>query len=201
MGTRLGIFGGTFNPIHFGHLRMAEDVRDHFSLDRILFVPTNLPPHKVVEQHIPPEYRMHMVEMAIDGNQSFLCDDVELKRGGHSYTIDTVEYIYREYEFADKPYLILGSDLIPELDEWKDIERLTGLVHFIILNRANYPFVSANSNDIIGLCYTLYEGRQIQITSSEIRSKLQEGKSIRYLVPDVVLRYIIDKGLYTRDAL
>jgi len=193
---RLGIFGGTFNPIHIGHLRLAEDVREQFFIDHILFIPTNNPPHKSLEYKIDPRHRLHMVNIAIQGNDAFCCEDMELGRGGNSYTIDTVEYIYAHYQFEDRPYFILGSDLMPELPTWKDVERLVELVHFIVLVRANYPFVSGKSNDIIGLKYSLYEGRKIEINSSEIRDLMRRGESVRYLVTDPVLEYIEDNGLY-----
>jgi nicotinate-nucleotide adenylyltransferase len=200
MSERLGIFGGTFNPIHFGHLRLVEDVREQFSIDRVLFIPTNIPPHKQLEYKINPRHRLHMVNIAIQGNDAFCCEDVELGRGGNSYTIDTVEYIYAHYQFEGRPYFILGSDLIPELHTWKDVGRLVELVHFIVLVRANYPFISGKSNDIIGFKCSLYEGRKIEIKSSEIRDLMREGKSVRYLVTDPVLEYIEDNGLYKQQG-
>ena len=177
-------------------MRLAEDVREQFSLDRILFIPTNVPPHKPLEDKIDPRHRLNMVNIATEGNDAFVCDDVEIQRGGSSYTIDTVEYIYEHYQFEGRPYFILGSDLMPELRTWKDVERLVELVHFIVLVRVNYPFNSVASNGIIGFIYSLYEGRKIQINSSEIRDLLRNGRSARYLVAEPVLKYIIDNGLY-----
>jgi len=178
------------------HLRLAEDVREQFPMDRILFIPTNIPPHKSLGHSIDPGHRLNMVNIALRGNDSFCCEDIELKRGGNSYTIDTVRYVYEQYQFDDRPFFILGSDLMPELHTWKDVERLVELVHFIILVRANYPFVSTMSDDIMGLTYSLYERRKIEINSSEIRDLIGEGKSIRYLVTDPVREYIEDNGLY-----
>ncbi len=177
-------------------MRLAEDVREQFSLDRILFIPTNVPPHKPLVDKIDPRHRLNMVNIAMEGNDAFVCDGVEIQRGGSSYTIDTVEYIYEHYRVEGRPYFILGSDLMPELRTWKDVERLVELVHFIVLVRVNYPFNGVASNGIIGLTYSLYEGRKIQINSSEIRDLLRDGRSARYLVAEPVLKYIIDNGLY-----
>ncbi len=195
--NRLGIFGGTFNPIHIGHLRLAEDLWEEFHLDKILYVPTNRPPHKTMDTWIDPEHRLRMVEIAIEGNDHFLCDDVEVDRGGVSYTIDTVDYIYENYRFESRPFLIIGSDLIPELGTWKRIEQLVQMVHFIVLLRESYPFKRMNGNVIMKSSYELYTKRNIHITSSEIRERLRSKMSVRYLVTDGVFNYIIEKGLYT----
>ena len=96
----IGIFGGTFNPVHYGHLRLAEDVREEFSLGSVIFIPSRIPPHKEIKPGIDPARRLAMVERAIRGNPSFRCDDVEMRRGGVSYTIDTIEYVYGAYAFS-----------------------------------------------------------------------------------------------------
>ena len=183
-----------------GHLRLAEDVREAFSLDRILFVPTNIPPHKPLEHGIDAKHRLNMVNIAIRENDSFFCEDIELKRGGNSYTVDTVKYIYEQYSFEGRPFFILGSDLVPELHTWKGVEGLAEIVHFIILVRANYPFITTMCDGIMGLTYSLYERRKIEINSSEIRELIRKEKSIRYLVADPVREYIKDNGLYREEG-
>jgi nicotinate-nucleotide adenylyltransferase len=200
MKPRLALFGGTFNPIHVGHLRLAEDVREQYDLDTVLFIPTNIPPHKSVDAEIEPKHRLAMVRLAIEGNGSFACDDVELRRGGNSYTIDTVEYVYEKYEFEGRPYFIAGSDLMPEIGSWKLIERLAGLVHFIVLIRTDYPFTEESCNGIMGLSCSRFNARKIQVNSTEIRQNLEKGASIRYLVTDRVLHYIQDHGLYRKNT-
>ncbi len=195
---RLGVFGGTFNPIHFGHLRLAEDVREEFCLHKVLFIPTNKPPHKKIIDSTNPSHRLKMVKLAIESNNHFLCEDIEIKRGGKSFTIDTVNYIYEKFYFEDKPYFIIGSDLALEIDTWKDIDLLFDKIHFIILIRDGYPMPGNNllqtkEHEIICECF---EKRKIDITSSEVRKRVKERKSIRYLVPDEVLRYIKEKKLY-----
>lgn len=190
------MLGGTFNPVHLGHLRLAEDVREDFQLDRVLFIPTNIPPHKGVNNSPGPEDRLNMVEAAVRRNDGFACDDAEIRRGGRSYTIDTVRDIYTRYTFDEKPSFIIGSDLLPELHTWKNIQELSRLVEFIVLMRDAYPIEQGLRRDIPDLCMHRFEKRHLDITSSEIRDRLVKGKSIRYLVPDEVYQYIMRKGLY-----
>ncbi|MFW6180955.1 MAG: nicotinate-nucleotide adenylyltransferase [Spirochaetota bacterium] len=193
----LGILGGTFNPVHLGHLRLAEDVREDFGLDRVLFIPTNIPPHKEMQHSASPENRLRMVEAAVGGNRGFACDDTEIRRGGRSYTIDTVCCLYRRYTFEEKPFLLIGSDLFPELHTWKDIQELARLVEFIVLVRDGYPVENGMHSGIPNLRAHLFEKRRLEIASSEIRERALKGKSIRYLVPEEVYQYIMRKGLYT----
>ncbi len=193
---RIGLFGGTFNPIHIGHLRLAEDVRERFDLREILFIPVNIPPHKRIDDTAGPEHRLRMVRAALRGNDGFLCDDVEIRRGGESYTIDTVRSVYSRYRFEGRPSLIIGSDLLRELHTWRNIEELCTLVHFIVMRR--YPQSSGESipADIPGLSWETFSGRRIDVTSSEIRERRRSGGSVRYLVPDGVYDYIIRNKLY-----
>lgn len=194
---RLGIFGGTFNPIHLGHLRLAEDVREEFFLDKVLFVPAARPPHKEMDVWIDPLHRLRMVEIAIEGNEHFLCDPVEVERGGVSYTIDTVKYVCEKYNPETKPFLIIGSDLIPGLGTWKSVDMLIKMVNFIVINRDGYPFEGMKKGIIMNSSHYLYEKRKINIKSSEIRERLKSKRSIRYLVTDKVFQYIIENELYT----
>jgi nicotinate-nucleotide adenylyltransferase len=195
---KLGVFGGTFNPIHMAHLRLAEDVRESFGLGSIIFIPTYDPPHKDIPEYIDPQHRMRMVKLAVDGIEHFQCEDIEIKRGGISYTIYTIEYLYENFEFEDKPYLIIGSDLANGIHSWKDIDIILQRVHFIVLIRDGFPISGNKYFPKLSLhkMWDCFERRKIDITSSEIRKRVREGRSIRYLVPEKVLDYIKEKRLY-----
>ena len=198
---RLGIFGGTFNPIHIGHLRLAEDVREEFSLDKIIFIPTSTPPHKNLEGNIKALDRLYMIKLSISENDFFDIDDVEIKKGGLSYTIDTANYLYKNYNFLKKPFFILGSDQAYTIESWKNVDDLSKLLSFIILIRKEERdkiFKIKEKMKILGLESYFFEGRELDVTSSEIRNRLQNGKSIRYLVENKVLEYIIKNGLYQK---
>jgi len=196
---KIGIFGGTFNPIHLGHLRLAEDVREEFLLDRVIFVPTNIPPHKKLNGNVTAADRMKMIEMSISGNNYFEVDDIEIRKGGVSYTIDTAKYLYENYDFFKKPYFILGSDQAISIKTWKKIDELAKLLSFVVLirkeERTRIPEVE-NIMKNLNIESFFFTGREIDITSSEVRKRLQEGKSIRYLVRDEVLNYILENRLY-----
>jgi nicotinate-nucleotide adenylyltransferase len=194
----LGLFGGTFNPVHLGHLRLAEDIGEEFHLDKIVFIPTNIPPHKEMKEDLSPVHRVRMVELAINENDRFMSDDIEVERGGISYTIETVNYVYDNYCFEKKPFFILGSDLLDEIAAWKDIELLAGKVHFIVMMRAGGLQNGTHQDPVYSdrLAFSFFEKRKLEITSSEIRERIKKKKSIRYLVTGDVLHYIEKNNLY-----
>ena len=186
----LAIFGGTFNPVHVGHLFLAEEVKTHSHYDRIIFVPAYIPVHKRVDFDVHPEHRLRMLEIATAPHPEFQVDDCELSRGGDSYTIDTVQEIISRYPTELKPGLIIGDDLAADFDTWKEASLLAGMTDLIIAHRISSDRIKIN------FPCTYIENSLLPVSSSEIRERLSAGKSIRYLVPDKVIQYIETNGLY-----
>ncbi len=190
MTARIGISGGTFNPIHIGHLSMAEMAREKFQLDQVIFVPCRLPPHKTIPQPVSAGHRYRMVKAAVSGHSAFRVSDVEMKRPGKSYTIDTIHEFRRKFPAETAFFFIVGQDTFRQLPTWKGIDDLLGLVTFIVVNRPGYR---PPRSPIRHLSVTM---PGIDISSSYLRGRLQKGKSVKYLVPERVIRYIEKHQLY-----
>jgi nicotinate-nucleotide adenylyltransferase len=215
---RLGILGGTFNPIHFGHLAAAEEVRDRLKLERVIFIPSFLPPHKIDEEIPSAVKRQEMVRLAIKGNAHFTISDMEIRRGGRSYTIDTMEALQQSHPGAEL-YFLTGLDSFLEIRTWKDWDRLLTLCSFVVLSREGYRFrdiaqlgfldvpeqelsaLDAREKDqvvITGESRPVYLERVpfYDISSTDIRMRVREGRSIKYHLPEAVEHYIIENKLY-----
>ena len=218
---RIGIFGGTFNPIHTAHLYVAEACREAMDLDRVVFVPAAVPPHKEVEYGVSPEHRLRMVESAIKGNQYFSVSDIELRREGPSYSVNTVNILQEEYGDSGRLFFLMGMDSFLDITSWHDSERLITLCDFATTFRPGYPH-----NDLAQHRYVreidlfmldmldarerllgkveLISGRRLwlvsslgmDISSTEIRHRLKRRKSVKYLLPEPALSYIIENRLY-----
>ena len=186
---KIGILGGTFNPIHIGHLILAEEIRERLSLDKLIFVPTFLPPHKDNSDVAGAPHRLKMIKLAIAKNKYFSVWDVEIKRGGPSYTIDTIREFNKKYP-GDEIYFITGSDLLKYLDEWKDLVEIIKMVKFIVATRPSYPL------ERIPPHISTMAIRAVDISGFQIRKCVKENKSFRYLVPDEVHNYIKKRKLY-----
>jgi nicotinate-nucleotide adenylyltransferase len=200
---KLGVFGGTFNPIHIGHLIVAEEVYWRHGLSRVLFIPAYLPPHKGTEGLAEASHRYEMVRLAIKGNRHFAVSDTEIARKEKSYTVETVEWLLEQYGEQCQPYLIIGADTLPELPSWKEIGRLAGLCRLVVVNR---PEAGLEFSQLIPLLgrekVEEMQGLSVQIppigiSSTEIRARLREGRQIKYMVPQAVEKYIRKKGLYS----
>jgi nicotinate-nucleotide adenylyltransferase len=203
----VGLFGGTFDPIHMGHLRIAEEVREDFDLDRIYFIPAWLQPLKRQKNGAAADDRLRMVRSAIGGNSRFRASAVEMNRGGVSYTIDTVKHFSLRYRDI---YFLLGLDAFRDIGLWKGYEDLLRLVNFVVMGRpgcldVGLPVAVADEVQVLdsrtwehssGKRIYLHDITQIGISSTQVRGLVKKGKSIKYLVPSSVERYINKKGLY-----
>ncbi len=211
---KIGILGGTFNPIHIAHLRIAEEVRDRFGLAQVVFVPAATPPHKPLAGDLPFPARYEMVRRAIEGNPRFDLTDIEGRRGGKSYSIDTLHALRNERP-DDEFYFIIGSDSFLEIGAWHEYAAIFSLCNIVVAERPG-ALVSAPDKAlpvaIAGeLCYygaekrlahrsgySVYylEGVPLDISSSAIRELARLGRSVRYLVPEAVEHYIKEQRLY-----
>ncbi len=187
---RIAIIGGTFNPIHIGHLFLAEEVRAALGYDRVLFIPTNRPVHKEVQEEIGPQRRLEMVRLAVAPYPHLGVDDVELRRGGDSYSIDTIYQILRNHPAEGRLGMVIGDDLARNFHTWKEPETLANLVDLIVAHRETDARVE------IGYPCLYIDNMRLPVSSSLIRRRIREGKPARFLVPEEVLRYIERNGLY-----
>jgi len=186
---KIGILGGTFNPIHIGHLILAEETREKIGLDKVIFTPTYLPPHKGDSDIAKASHRLAMVKLATSDNPKFSVSDLEIRRDGRSYTIDTIKEL-KVMHPQDELYFIIGSDLLEYLDEWKDLNEIIKLVKFIVATRPGYPLEKIPSH------IATIPIRAVDISGFEIRKAIKDNKSFRYLVPAAVYEYINKEGLY-----
>jgi len=213
----IAVIGGTFDPIHYGHLRVAEEVREDFGLDRVIFMPAAIPPHKPDEGTTPPELRVEMVRLAIADNPGFEVSSIEVERGGKSYTIDTVKEIKKGGEKDLVISLIMGSDSFNDITSWMDYRELLELANIIVVPRPGYAaeklaealpvdlarkfrYDSATESYInsAGRSVTYLETARFDISSSDIRRRVREGMSVRYLLPPQVADHIAKHGLYKK---
>ena len=187
---RIGILGGTFNPIHIGHLAIAQVVQEKCDLDKVIFVPSFLPPHKKIPDLASAQDRFAMVQLSIKDNPRFAVSDFEIKREGKSYSIDTVRYFQETLPAGTKLFFIIGEDSAAELETWREITALLKAATFIVVNR---PGHSQQSTKMKHLTVTM---PGIDVSSSYIRRQVKLGESINYLVPRGVFRYIEKHHLY-----
>jgi nicotinate-nucleotide adenylyltransferase len=187
--VKIGILGGTFNPIHIGHLILAEEVREKLFLDKIIFMPAYLPPHKNNSHIIEAGHRYAMIQAAIKENPFFSVSDIEIKRQGRSYTIDTLRQLKKLYP-EDELYFITGSDLLKYLDDWKDLSEIISMVKFVVATRPGYALEKIPSY------IATVAIRAVDISAFEIRDAIKDNKSFRYLVPESVFTYITKNNLY-----
>ena len=187
--TKIGLLGGTFNPVHVGHLLMAEGVREALGLSKVLWIPARVPPHKPVDADISADDRCRMVELAIAGHSAFELCRLELDRPGPSYTVETLRQL-RQDQPGITWYFIVGSDMVPELSQWRKVEEALRLATFVAVSRPQAPAGSWPEG------VRRLEIPTVDVSSSDIRQRVRDGHSIRYLVPDAVRDYIAAHHLY-----
>jgi len=187
---RIAIFGGTFNPIHMGHLVLAEEMAWKLGLDKVFFVPCYLPVHKTNRGLCAAPHRLKMVKMAIAGNKVFRVSRLEISGKDRSYSVNTVKKFRRLYGKKADIYFLAGSDSLTELSSWKNIDEILRLCRFVVARRPGYPLkrVSRRVKTI--------EITAVDVSSSHIRQLLKQRRSIRYLVPEKVRAYILKNRLY-----
>lgn len=203
----VALFGGTFNPIHYGHLSIAEEVRTKYNLDKVIFIPTALPPHKDPAGLADAGQRAIMAHLATVTNPCFEVSTFEVDKGGKSFTIDTVKHFDQLFEGKVKIYFIIGADMLMEISTWKNIEELLKICRFIAVPRPGYDiqkifnqyFLSSENYSIASELLeniTIEDTAMLDISATNIRRRVKEWKSIKYLVPEPVEQFIHHQHLY-----
>ncbi len=219
---RIGLFGGTFNPVHYGHLRAAKEVCEGFDLVNLYFIPSALPPHKDIKDVVSVVDRLEMTRLAVADNPEFILSDVELKRPGFSYTIDTVKHFKKSLNTHVELFLVMGVDAFLEIDTWKSFKQLFRMLPMIIMTRPlpdgqphslEWKNMTAFIQEKISGSYQFskedgcyrhdrhhpvyrFNISMLDISGTKIRKRVQRGQSIRFLVPESVENYIYERGIY-----
>ncbi|MHC4608508.1 MAG: nicotinate-nucleotide adenylyltransferase [Planctomycetota bacterium] len=191
---RIGVFGGSFDPVHTGHLILAERAVEALRLDRLLFVPTAVTPHKRTRKLAPAKHRLAMVRAAVRGHPVFEASDIEIRRGGVSYTVETLRELKRRSPGA-RLHLLLGADSLGILGSWKDIREIARTAALCVFERPDCGKVSVT---IKGIRVRRIDAPLVEISSTDIRRRVRRGRSIRFLVPESVRTCIATRRLYRR---
>lgn len=187
---RLLVFGGSFNPLHLGHLVAAEELRAEFGYDLVLLVPSRDPPHKELESDPGASRRLAMLRIAAEGDPELAVDDCELKRSGLSYTIDTLSDIQKRYSIEGKPGLILGDDLVPGFPSWRNPAEIAEAADIVCAHRSREEELP------LSFPHRYAHNSMVRISSSMVRERIASGKPFRRLLDPGVFRYIVEHGLY-----
>ncbi|HTW87417.1 MAG TPA: nicotinate-nucleotide adenylyltransferase [Candidatus Binataceae bacterium] len=211
---RVGLFGGSFNPIHFGHLRSAEEDREALGLDLVYFIPVNSPPHKTEGELASAEHRLAMVRLATKGNRHFMVSDAEVRRPGRSYTVDTARHFRQTLRQPATLYLLMGADAFADLETWKEADTLVTLCSIVVHTRISAGASDYNPSAVAvlkrfgyikkqdyyvhpsGQTLSFVQTTRLPISATKIREKLRRKESVRYLLPTDVEDYIERHGLY-----
>lgn len=201
----LGIMGGTFDPIHMGHLAVAEQARDVLGLDAVVFMPAGRQPYKIDQDQLAAEKRLEMCRLALSDNENFDVSPLEVEREGITYTIDTLKTVRAHYPSNVKLYFIAGADSIATLADWKDARELSGLASFVGINRPGTKLIGdkaiKKSLQEAGFTVEFIHAPSLDISSTDLRRRIAQGGSIRYLIPEPVRLVIEAENLYHRGSV
>jgi len=200
-GLKIGICGGTFDPIHLGHLAITELVRSEFNLDKVLFIPSGMPPHKDLRIVTDSIHRFNMVKCAVSTNPYFEASSIEVERDGYTYTVDTLNELHKMYPPETTFYYIIGADVVMDLLTWKRVEEVFVLTKFIAVMRTG--FLDKEINERIkflkhkfDIQITSFEAPLIEISSTFIRDRIRKNQSVTYLLNECVEEYVKKNNLY-----
>ncbi len=207
MSTAIALYGGTFDPIHFGHLIAARSVAEQLGVDRTIFIPSAAPPHKDNHAVTPAAHRLEMVRRAVDGEPGFEVSDCEIRRTGPSYTVDTIAHFREELGANAALYWIIGADSLTELVGWYRVGELADACRIVTASRPGCDDQelgvlqrSLTDAQIAAIRDRVLTTPQIDISATDIRQRVREGRSIRYLVPEPAREYIIEQSLYPKKV-
>lgn len=194
--------GGTFDPIHYGHLILGEQAVEQLALNVVLYVTTPNPPHKAGAAITEAGRRLEMTRLAVRGNERFECSEIEMRRSGPCYTVDTVREIVRLYGPDSRVYVLIGADEAAALTTWRDPHEIQKLATIVVANRPGFETEQVLRLLPTDLAAGIMPLRMpgVDISAADLRARVMEGRSIRYLVPESVRRYIMDNGLYRGNA-
>lgn len=191
---KIAILGGTFDPPHLGHLILADTVLKELNYDKVIFIPSKIPPHKNISGEVSNEARLNMLKLSIEDDKRFLFDDYELKSEGISYSIKTLNYIYKNYSIDGKIALIIGADLIKNFHKWKEPKKLSNLADIVAVNREDNENLFKENIEKYNIKIII--APRIDISSTLIRERIKKNKAFKYFLKDKVYNYIISNKLY-----
>jgi nicotinate-nucleotide adenylyltransferase len=200
---RVGVIGGTFDPIHYGHLAAAEEARVKVELEKVVFVVAGVPPHKLDEEVTPVEHRLAMVDLGIQSNPYFELSRVDVDRPGPSYTVDTMSILQERFGEDTELFFVMGLDSLVELPTWHEPDRLVRLCRLVAVSRPGFDVDLAGlESEVPGLASRLeiIDMPEVDISSTDLQRRVREGLPIKYQVPEQVERYIREFQLYKRSA-
>lgn len=190
---RIAILGGTYNPVHIGHIFLAKEIECLLNIDRVIFIPTCNPAHKLIDGNVSVSNRIDMLKLALENEDKMFIDDCDIINGGITYTVDTISCVKKKYK-NDKLFLIIGDDLFQNFDSWKDPQSIVSSVELVVAHRIYKERLKSSFKHIY------IDNKIIPISSSEIRNRIVNGLPVSYLLPFGVLKYIKDNNLYVKKV-